>query len=116
VEFIFNTPSHHRAHHGRNPHYIDCNYGGTLIVFDRLFGSFVPETDAVDYGLVRPVPTHNPLWLTLHEWVHMLQDVMRPGPLWLRLKHIWAPPEWTRADNHAHASERAPRPHDPAHP
>ncbi|WP_083505906.1 MULTISPECIES: sterol desaturase family protein [Aquabacterium] len=121
IELIFNTPSHHRAHHGRNPRYIDKNYGGTLIVFDRLFGTFVEETEAVDYGLVRQVHTHNPFWLTLHEWAAMLRDVMRPGPLSLRLKHIWAPPEWERpgtqaADNRAHASESAPRPHDPAHP
>ena len=121
IELIFNTPSHHRAHHGRNERYIDKNYGGTLIVFDRLFGTFVQETEAVDYGLVRQVHTHNPLWLTLHEWVAMFRDVMRPGPLAVRLKHIWAPPEWERpgtqaADNRAHASESAPRPHDPAHP
>src|SRR3989344_1212492 len=121
IELVFNTPSHHRAHHGRNERYIDKNYGGTLIVFDRLFGTFVEETEAVDYGLVRQVHTHNPLWLTLHEWVAMFRDVMRPGPLGLRLKHIWAPPEWERpgtqaADNRAHASESAPRPHDPAHP
>jgi len=124
-EAVFNTPSHHRAHHGRNPRYIDCNFGGTLIVFDRLFGTFVPETEAVDYGLVRPVHTHNLLWLTLHEWVHMLRDALRPGPLGLRLKHIWGPPEWERphasgsaqaADNPAHASKRPARPHDPAHP
>jgi len=121
IELVFNTPSHHRAHHGRNERYIDKNYGGTLIVFDRLFGTFVEETEAVDYGLVRQVHTHNPLWLTLHEWAAMWRDVMRPGPLSLRLKHIWAPPEWERpasqaADNRAHASESAPRPHDPAHP
>jgi len=128
-EFIFNTPSHHRAHHGRNPRYIDCNYGGTLIVFDRLFGSFVPETEAVDYGLVRPVPTHNLLWLTLHEWAHMLRDLLRPGPWSLRLQHLWRPPEWQRpaahrnahcsaqaADNPPHAPKRSARPHDPAHP
>ena len=120
-EFVFNTPSHHRAHHGRNARYIDCNYGGTLIVFDRLFGSFVPETEAVDYGLVRPVHTQNLLWLTLHEWVHMVRDALRPGPVALRLKHIWGPPEWERpgsdaADNRAHAPERTARPHKPTHP
>ncbi|MBH1987143.1 MAG: sterol desaturase family protein [Burkholderiales bacterium] len=121
IELIFNTPSHHRAHHGRNPRYIDKNYGGTLIVFDRLFGTFVEETEAVDYGLVRQVHTHNPFWLTLHEWVAMWRDLMRPGPLALRLKHLWAPPEWERpsalkTDNRAHASERAPRPHDATRP
>ena len=122
IELIFNTPSHHRAHHGRNERYIDKNYGGTLIVFDRLFGTFVEETEAVDYGLVRQVHTHNPFWLTLHEWVAMWRDLMRPGPLGLRLKHLWAPPEWDRpsaaltTDNRAHASERAPRPHDATRP
>ena len=120
-EFVFNTPSHHRAHHGRNPRYIDKNYGGTLIVFDRLFGTFVEETEAVDYGLVRQVRSHNPLWLTVHEWAHMLRDMLRPGPLSQRLKHLWAPPEWERpvpltTDNLVHASQRAPRPHDPTRP
>lgn len=104
LEFVLNTPSHHRAHHGRNPAYIDRNYGGTLIVFDRLFGTFVPEDEPVDYGLVRPVHSHNPLWLTLHEWVAMARDMRRPGPLRQRLKHLWAPPEWERTrDNPSHA-------------
>ena len=115
-EAVFNTPSHHRVHHGRNPRYIDCNYGGTLIVFDRLFGSFVSEDEAVDYGLVRPVHSHNPLWLTLHEWVAMLRDLARPGPWSVKLQHLWRPPEWQRpptlcadrTDNRAHATQRAP--------
>ncbi len=110
IEWLFNTPSHHRAHHGRNPCYIDCNYGGTFIVFDRLFGSFVPETEPVDYGLVHPVDSDNPLWLTLHEWVALVRDVARPGPWSQRLRHLWAPPEWQRTpqarDNPAHASHR----------
>jgi sterol desaturase/sphingolipid hydroxylase (fatty acid hydroxylase superfamily) len=99
IEFIFNTPSHHRAHHGRNPVYIDRNYGGTLIVWDRLFGTFVPEDvqqHPVDYGIVRQVRSNNPLWLNLHEWVDMFADALRPGPLSQRFKHLWAPPEWGR--------------------
>lgn len=123
IEFIFNTPSHHRAHHGRNPRYIDRNYGGTLIIFDRLFGTFVPETETVDYGLVRQVHSHNPLWLTVHEWVDMIRDIRRPGPLSQRLKHIWAPPEWERQeqggqarDNPAHAPERSSRPQHATRP
>ncbi|HEX5312978.1 sterol desaturase family protein [Aquabacterium sp.] len=111
VEGVFNTPSHHRAHHGRNPQYIDHNYGGTLIVFDRLFGTFVEEDAPVEYGIVRQVHSHNVLWLTVHEWVDMIRDVLQPGPLATRLKHIWAPPEWTRTpDNCAHASSSPPRP------
>ena len=117
IEFIFNTPSHHRAHHGRNPRYIDKNYGGTLIVFDRLFGTFVPETEAPDYGLVRQVRSHNPIWLTIHEWVAMFRDMARPGRWPERLKHAWAPPEWERnRDNPPHASERPSRPHRTTRP
>jgi hypothetical protein len=67
----------------------------------------------VDYGLVHPVRSANPLWLTVQEWVAMAHDVARPGPWSERLKHLWAPPEWQRAptgphsrDNPAHASQR----------
>lgn len=120
IEFIFNTPSHHRAHHGRNPRYIDKNYGGTLIVFDRLFGTFVEEAETPDYGLVRQVHSHNPIWLTIHEWVAMARDMLRPGPLNQRLRHLWAPPEWERAtstrDNPPHAPERSSRPHHATRP
>ncbi|PWR23779.1 sterol desaturase family protein [Zavarzinia compransoris] len=99
VEYVFVTPSHHRAHHGRNPQYIDKNYGGVLILFDRLFGTFEPEVEKVDYGIVRQVRSTNILTLNLHEFIDMMRDVMRPGPLWLRLKHLWAPPEWARPDH-----------------
>jgi len=117
IEFVFNTPSHHRAHHGRNPAYIDRNYGGTLILFDRLFGTFVDEREAVDYGLVEPQHSHNPLWLTVHEWVAMARDVRRPGPWSLRLQHLWRPPEWDRPrDNPAHAPERPARPQHATRP
>lgn len=97
-EWFFNTPSHHRAHHGRNPQYIDRNYGGILIIYDRLFGTFVEEQEAVDYGIVRQVQSFNPLWLNLHEWVDLARDVARPGPLWQRLRHLWMPPEWRRPE------------------
>jgi sterol desaturase/sphingolipid hydroxylase (fatty acid hydroxylase superfamily) len=98
IEYVFNTPSHHRAHHGRNPRYIDKNYGGTFIIFDRLFGTFSEESEdePVDYGITRQINSFNPIWLNLHEWVDMFRDVLKPGPLWLRLKHLWMPPEWER--------------------
>ena len=100
IEFIFDTPSNHRAHHGRNARYIDRNYGGVLIIFDRMFGTYAEEVDEdpVDYGITRQVHSYNPIWLNLHEWVDMFRDVMKPGPLWLRLKHLWMPPEWVRPD------------------
>jgi sterol desaturase/sphingolipid hydroxylase (fatty acid hydroxylase superfamily) len=117
IEFIFNTPSHHRAHHGRNPRYIDRNYGGTLIVFDRLFGTFVDETEPVEFGLLHGQASANPLRLNVQAWADLFRDVLRPGPLAERLKHLWAPPEWERTrDNPPHASERSSRPHRTARP
>ncbi|ULQ47543.1 sterol desaturase family protein [Flagellatimonas centrodinii] len=95
-EAVFNTPSHHRVHHARNPQYIDRNYAGVLIIWDKLFGSFVPEEAPCEYGIVRQIHTRNPFVMMFHEWRDMFRDVARPGPLWLRLKHLWAPPEWER--------------------
>ena len=62
LETVFNTPSHHRVHHAVNPQYLDKNYGGTFIVWDRLFGSFAPEVEACIYGVSHPLRSFNPLW------------------------------------------------------
>lgn len=98
VEAIFNTPSHHRVHHGRNPGYIDRNYGGTLIIWDRLFGTFVDERaqEPPVYGITRPVDSTNLIVLWTHEYVDLFRDMARPGGLWSRLTHLWKPPEWQR--------------------
>lgn len=95
LEKVFNTPSHHRVHHARNAKYIDRNYAGVLIVWDRLFGSFVEEDPAVpcEYGLVKPLRTHNPITLTFHEWAAMLRDVRRPQSWRSRLGQLVGPPE-----------------------
>lgn len=98
IEYIFNTPSHHRAHHGRNPEYIDKNFGGIVIFYDRLFGTFAEENEPVDYGIPRQIHSINPITLNFHEWKDMFKDVLKPGPLSLRLKHLWAPPEWQRPE------------------
>ncbi len=95
-EAVFNTPSHHRVHHARNPQYIDRNYAGVLVIWDKLFGSFVPEQAPCDYGITRQIHTRNPLVMMFHEWRDMFADVARPGRLRERLKHLWAPPEWVR--------------------
>lgn len=97
-EFVFNTPSHHRVHHGRNELYIDRNFGGTLILFDRLFGTFQAENsdEKPDYGITRQIHSYNPVILVVHEWRDMFRDVLRPGPWGQRLKHLWGRPEWTR--------------------
>ena len=69
-----------------------------LICFDRWFGTFEPEEEAVVYGIPKQVHSHNILTLNFHEFLDMWRDVLRPGPLWLRLKHLWAPPEYERPD------------------
>ncbi|MEC9356629.1 MAG: sterol desaturase family protein [Pseudomonadota bacterium] len=108
-EWLFNTPSHHRVHHARNPQYIDRNYAGVLVIWDRLFGSFVPEdpADPCDYGITRQLKTRNPIRMMFHEWIDLFRDVARPGPLWLRTKHLWAPPEWQRENSAVQTARRA---------
>jgi len=83
LEWVLNTPSHHRVHHASNAVYLDRNYGGILIVWDRLFGTFAAEQPqtAIVYGLVHPVGSLNPLRIVFHEWVMMARDVAR-APSW----------------------------------
>jgi sterol desaturase/sphingolipid hydroxylase (fatty acid hydroxylase superfamily) len=73
-ERVFNTPSHHRVHHGKNARYLDRNHGGILIVWDRLFGTFEPEIEPVRYGLTADIHTFHPLRVATHEWVAMIRD------------------------------------------
>jgi sterol desaturase/sphingolipid hydroxylase (fatty acid hydroxylase superfamily) len=95
LEAIFNTPSNHRVHHARNPRYIDRNYAGVLMIWDRLFGTFVPEDAALpcDYGIVGQIHSYNPLTLTFHEWRAMFADAARAGGLRPALQQLWCPPE-----------------------
>jgi sterol desaturase/sphingolipid hydroxylase (fatty acid hydroxylase superfamily) len=90
LEWVLVTPSHHRAHHGSNPEYIDRNYGNFLIIWDRLFGTFEPEVARVRYGLLTNIHTYNPLRIAFGEWLQLFRDsvaarsVTRLGQLWLR--------------------------------
>lgn len=95
LEQVFNTPSHHRVHHARNPKYIDRNYAGVLIIWDKLFGSYVDEDPATpcEYGIVRQIHSHNPLRLTFHEWIAMFRDAARAKSLRARLQQLFGPPE-----------------------
>lgn len=95
-EYVFDTPSNHRVHHGRNPEYIDKNYGGVLIIFDRWFGTYAEEKAKVEYGITQQIRSYNFLVLNVHEMVDMLRDVFSPGPLSQRLKHLVMPPDWQR--------------------
>jgi sterol desaturase/sphingolipid hydroxylase (fatty acid hydroxylase superfamily) len=97
-EAIFNTPSHHRVHHGKNPEYLDSNYAGTLIIWDKIFGTFVPENENAypDYGLVKDFETFNPFKIFIHEYWGILKDVFgSKRSLKDRLLYIVAPPGWS---------------------
>ncbi len=97
IEWIFNTPRHHRVHHAKNPDYIDKNFGGLLIIWDRLFGTFETEnaSEPCRYGIPKQINSYNPLLLTFHEWREMLKDAFAPGKtLKQRLKHLYGYPSW----------------------
>lgn len=94
IEYIFNTPSHHRVHHGRNPKYIDKNHGGTLIIWDRMFGTFQKEEEEVVYGITKPLKTWNPLRAQLDFWKDLLADLAKTKKLGDKLKLLFFPPGW----------------------
>jgi alkylglycerol monooxygenase len=98
VEWVFNTPSHHRVHHGVNPRYVDRNYAGILIIWDRLLGTFEPEGVEPIYGLVKPLGSFNALWANLHYWAEV-GSMARRTRRWRDKARAWvAPPEWRPAD------------------
>lgn len=95
-EALFNTPSHHRVHHATNPRYLDRNYAGVLIVWDRLFGTFEPERadDPPRYGIVKNLGSFNPLVIGFHEWVGIGRD-LRAARTWRgRFMTLFGPPGW----------------------
>jgi hypothetical protein len=96
-EAFFNTPSHHRVHHGSNPLYLDRNHAGILIIWDKLFGTFQPELkeEKVVYGLVKNINTYNPVTIAFIEWSHMLKDAFSGRKsLKHRLLYLIKPPGW----------------------
>ena len=93
-EWIFNTPSHHRVHHGRNVQYLDRNHAGILIIWDRLFGTFEPEEERVDYGLTKNLDTYNPVVIALHEWRDMFRDVWEAKTWKGRFMYLFGRPGW----------------------
>jgi len=92
-EAVFNTPSHHRVHHARNPQYLDRNHAGILIIWDKLFGTFEPEQERPVYGLTANIDTYNPLRIATHEWWAIIKDVWRyPG---YALHYLFGKPGWS---------------------
>ncbi|MBF5029181.1 sterol desaturase family protein [Micromonospora sp. ANENR4] len=97
IEWIFNTPSHHRVHHGSNTEYLDRNYGGILIIWDRLFGTFEPERATARYGLTKNIGTYNPLRVATHEFTAIWSDVRRADCWRHRLGYLFGRPGWQPA-------------------
>jgi sterol desaturase/sphingolipid hydroxylase (fatty acid hydroxylase superfamily) len=94
LERVLNTPSHHRVHHGSNPQYIDRNHGGTLIIWDRLFGTYEPEREPVAYGLTKNIQTYNPLRIAFHEWIDIARDLKSARTWRARFLYVFGRPGW----------------------
>jgi sterol desaturase/sphingolipid hydroxylase (fatty acid hydroxylase superfamily) len=94
LDKILNTPSVHRVHHGANPQYIDKNYGGILIIWDRLFGTYEPENEKVIYGLTRNIGTHNPIKINWIEFSRLWSDVRQSKGAGEVFNSIFGAPEW----------------------
>lgn len=102
IEWIFNTPSHHRVHHATNPKYLDSNYAGVLIIWDRMFGTFVPEdradapdAETINYGIVTNLGTFNPIRIAFHEWVGIARDVLNAKSVGEVIGYVLGPPGWS---------------------
>jgi sterol desaturase/sphingolipid hydroxylase (fatty acid hydroxylase superfamily) len=98
-EYLFNTPSHHRVHHAANPRYLDRNYAGGLMVWDRMFGTFEAERDEEPprYGIISNISTYNPLRIAFHEWAALIRDLVGARSVREALGVVFGPPGW-RAD------------------
>ncbi len=96
-EAIMNTPSHHRVHHATNPRYLDSNYAGVFIIWDKMFGSYVAERDddRPRYGIVKQLGSFNLLWAAFHEWIGIAKDVWAAPGLRAKIGYIAMPPGWS---------------------
>lgn len=95
VEFVFNTPSHHRVHHGSDLKYLDKNHGGVLIIWDRLFGTFQPEEEHPTYGLTKNINTYNPVLIAFKEWGDMVRQAWRSRSIRHAINYMVRPPGWS---------------------
>ncbi|WP_040760882.1 sterol desaturase family protein [Spirosoma panaciterrae] len=95
IEAIFNTPSHHRVHHGSDLDYLDKNHAGILIIWDRLFGTFQEEHHRPTYGLTTNINTHNPVRIAFHEWISIGQDLRRSRSIRDVFGYLFGPPGWS---------------------
>ena len=94
LEWVMNTPSHHRVHHGRNPKYIDKNYAGVFIIWDRLFGTFKLEEERPDYGITKPLKSWNPVYANFAHYIDLAQALRQSRSLKDSLNILFKPPGW----------------------
>lgn len=94
LEWIINTPSHHRVHHGSNPKYIDKNHAGTLIIWDRMFGTFQKEEEEVVYGITKPLASWNPVWANFHYWFDLTETARKSRNFRDKINVFIKPPGW----------------------
>ncbi len=95
LEFIFNTPAHHRVHHSSDPKYLDRNHGGILIIWDRIFGTFQQEEEHPTYGLVKNINTYNPVKIAFLEWGRLFRDTFTAGSFRNAMGYMFGPPGWS---------------------
>jgi hypothetical protein len=93
-EYVFNTPSHHRVHHGRDPKYIDKNHAGTLIIWDRMFGTFQEEEERPTYGITKPINSWNAVFANVSHYVEMGKDLKRITNWKDKVKYLFMKPGW----------------------
>jgi hypothetical protein len=97
-EYVFNTPSHHRVHHGRDPKYIDKNHAGSLIIWDRMFGTFQAEEEKPTYGITKPINSWNAVWANFSHYA-VMTDELRTIPRWTdKARYLFKKPGWMPAD------------------
>ncbi|MEZ6002278.1 sterol desaturase family protein [Hyphomonas sp.] len=94
IEYFFSTPSHHRVHHANNVQYLDKNYGGTFIIWDRMLGTFAEEKEEPVFGILQQLDTHNPVEASLHGWKDLFRDVWHAKGLRNKIGYMFMPPGW----------------------
>lgn len=98
LEYIFNTPSHHRVHHGRDPKYIDKNHAGSLIIWDKMFGTFQAEEEHPTYGITTPINSWNPIWANFSHYATMAKEMRRITRWSDKIKYMFRKPGWLPED------------------
>jgi sterol desaturase/sphingolipid hydroxylase (fatty acid hydroxylase superfamily) len=119
LEYVLNTPSSHRVHHAANAEYLDANYGGVLIIFDRLFGTYIAEREDLPcrYGLVHPITSYNPFYVEFAQWISLVRDLTKARTMRALLGYLVMPPGWSPNGNGDTTEElRARKSQNPVEP